>query len=147
MAVKSKQQLIRPLTIGDFIIWDVDNIFTRVSALIENDATVGAAGSTTATEFVGLPLILNSGVWEFAVDASTISGFIIRGRAEIVATAAFTVDEQVIITQGPANVNQDRFAKNDAYGTALTEATMVTAAALLSIKSIPLGTKRNVQLT
>lgn len=130
---------------GDLIIYELDQLFTRESASVQNDSTTGGTyGAITIddTELLGQPVKLTSGVWEFAsaanVTAGTVNGIIVSGD-EITALAAdaSTSGKYAILARGPAVINEGKIPALDVYEDAITAADYITAVEALDIQTKP----------
>ena len=139
---------------GDLIIYELNQLYTRESSQIQNDATTGGSGEITVTnrELLGQPVKLNGAVWEFAsaanVTAGTVDGVIVSGP-EINALSAdeLTSSPYAILARGPAVINEGKIPAEDVYGSAITAAEYITAVEALDIQTKPDPNTTSTQTT
>lgn len=93
-------------------------------------ATSGDDGYTTeVTDPTGLPVKLNSGVWELieAGNEADTDGLIVRGPTiEALAPNGYSANKYLILKRAPAIINQDKIAATDPYGASYTQADIRT---------------------
>lgn len=118
--------------VSDFVksVWDERYCF--VAAPVKNALAALAAGALTP----GMPLKLNSGVWETlaAANIADADGFWADTRKSVaIASNATTTGKWRILTNGPALVNVNSCLL-DAVGAAITQANATLALRALSPK-------------
>lgn len=124
------------LRVGDFLVWEVEERYTRVAARIQNKTAVALAAGAIVP---GTPLNLNSAQWETINSGSEtgIDGFFVDTRAhEALAIDAITAKRYSILVRGPALINKNAIPLNDLTATpdAYVLATIVTRCATLGIQ-------------
>jgi len=147
---------IRP---GEFLFSESNYIYNRISATVENDATIAGTSpdvDLSASALIGLP-VLKDTTWRFATAAEVAAadplgdggteewGFIVEGTAVNLAADEVS-DVMAIITQGPAIINSDLIPATDPYGAAISSTAYQTLAKKLGIKSLPSPTTTTIML-
>jgi len=119
--------------LGDILRSEFDRKYNMVSAKIKNpSSSVDLSGFNP----LGQPVKLVSDVWQFvlATDEANTGGLFMDQRLLTLAHGATSDDLFMILVRGPAVIDKDALPTTDIEGTALTNATIVTALAALSPK-------------
>lgn len=138
--------LSSPRVMDDLSKWEVEHAFTRAAGQLKG----AAVSALTIDDPVGYPLISDgAGGFQLAVvgDEADVIALILQGPPiKDLAIAALTDEKYLVLTRGPAIVNEDAVELADGDGVGeFTLATIKTALEARSIRFLSEPVTREVQ--